>query len=519
MAPHPVRGLAAWRILVLVALNGLALYFLLTRPSRAHFRLRITAGDLEGRRSRLAETLRDTCLREQRALDLELVPTRGSGEMIERLLSRDPSRRVDLALVQGGMGDRRDLTSGELQRQHGEVRQVASLVVEPLHLLVREDLAGKGISGLRGQRVNTSTLQSGTHELALHVLRFSGLEVARDFEESNLSYSELLDLPGRDLPDAVFTVSALPSPIADYLVDRHRFRIEPLPFAEALALQRPSVEAATIPAYTYSVDPPVPAVSIPTPGTRLLLLTRRGLPDQPVTRILRTIYEGEFAHVSNIPALPEARLAANPEYPLHQGTRAFLRRRDPIVTAEYIEGLENLRSFLVSLGLALFLLWRWHRKRDLTAVDEYMDEVGRIERAVMASEREVNIDLAELIQLRVELAELKIEVLNQFTEGQIAGEEYMNAFLTHVADVRHNLSALIMHERDRLETRARKGSRHGEDEKLSKMWGRALGEFDGTISTEFRLDLRPEPKPENRSQERGTQEEVPEELSPESSES
>ena len=59
-------------------------------------------------------------------LSLRIVGTRGSLEA----LSRVDSGELDLALVQGGLDP----------KFHPNVRQVAALHVEPMHLLVKEEI-------------------------------------------------------------------------------------------------------------------------------------------------------------------------------------------------------------------------------------------------------------------------------------------------------------------------------------------------------------------------------------------
>lgn len=114
---------------------------------------------------------------------------------------------VDAAMVQGGLelGD------------SAVLRQAAALHVEPQHPLVKPEIHG-AVSGnlatLRGKVVNLGEPGRGSRVLASEVLEFSGLEPGSDFVASDLGYAELERETDRSrLPDAVFTVSTLPSPI------------------------------------------------------------------------------------------------------------------------------------------------------------------------------------------------------------------------------------------------------------------------------------------------------------------
>src|SRR5262249_55256321 len=111
----------------------------------------------------LAEHLRNS------PVQLRMIATVGSEEALEKVNSRE----LDLALVQGG------LFAPEL----GNLRQVAALYTEPLHLLVRKELAAavtQDLAALKGKRINLSQHGSGTYLLSKGVLEFAGIKVPQD---------------------------------------------------------------------------------------------------------------------------------------------------------------------------------------------------------------------------------------------------------------------------------------------------------------------------------------------------
>ena len=203
---------------------GVALFFAWRESRDRPVRLRMTAGQQEGTRHRLARELRREALR--RGLFIDLRATAGSREALRALESGE----ADAALVQGGleMGDSPTL------------RQVATLHVEPLHLLVKEEIhrdVARNLAGLRGKVVNLGDPGSGSRVVSAEILEFSGLNPGDDYVASALSYADLERQGDRArLPDAVFTVSTLPSPVARRLVTRHAYRLVPLPFLEAFTL-------------------------------------------------------------------------------------------------------------------------------------------------------------------------------------------------------------------------------------------------------------------------------------------
>ena len=442
-----------------------AAVFLVSSFGTEEHSIRISAGDRLGRRAEVAEALRAQA--EQHGLRIEVVPAAGSEDALERVERRE----LDAALVQGGL------------RAGPEVREVAALGLEPLHLLVREELlrdegATHPLEALRGRRVHLSPPGSGTRELSLQVLRLVRLEPSRDFAEVQLEYREIESLPPERLPDAIFTVSALPSPIAAFLVDHRGYRLLPLPYADAIAMRNVAVSRGVIPAFAYGAAPAAPAADMPTLATRMLLIAHRDTPREVVRRLLESVASDDFGARAHMPRGELTHLLAQPELELHPGTVEWLRRNDPLLTPELIDSIESLRSFLVSLVVAAILAFRWWRRQRVSGLDRYFAEVSRIDRDALQLERDSHLDLARMVALRTRLGEVKARALDAFARGQVHSEELLSSFLAHVSDVRSHLNAMILHERDRLEKRARaSGAR--EEEVLRELWEDALSEEHG----------------------------------------
>ncbi|MHC5542611.1 type 2 periplasmic-binding domain-containing protein, partial [Singulisphaera rosea] len=409
-------------------------------------------------------------------------------------LDRVEAGTLDLALVQGGLGP----------SHRSRVRQVATLHVEPLHLLVKEEhLAevSRSLEALRGKIVNVSEAGSGTYNLAMEVLSFAGLSprvpgaAQGDFTATTLSYRQLEEQGDRaKLPDAAFMVSALPSPIARHLVLKHRFRLVPLTFGEAFALDvirsdvpafqargstvevdKVHVALTEIPPFTYNVDPPVPPRPIETIGTRLLLVANADVEPRAVLRVLDAVFSPGFAQLAR-PPLDVKLLEIPPEMEWHPGTLQYLERNKALMAGDVVDFLEKGTSLGGAVIGGSFFLWQWwrqryRRKRDL-GFEAYLLKVTAIERQALHLELGAMLDLKELLRLQAELSELKSEALEKFAEGDLEGETLISGFISHVNDTRTYLTRLILHERESLEKQARKQKRSPE-----ALWHEALGEY------------------------------------------
>jgi TRAP-type uncharacterized transport system substrate-binding protein len=456
---------------------------------RKVYRLSITAGSREGLRYQIATHLASAAAHKR--MSLRVVATSGSEESLQEV----ENGALDLALVQGGLDP----------RGRDQVRQVAALGIEPLHLLVKAEIAPQsnevlGLEFLRGRVVNLSERGSGTYQLAREVLEFAGLKspgsgVPGDYIASTLGYERLLAETNRArLPDAVFTVSALPSPVARSLVTRMNYRIVPLRFGEAFALDamrtssgstpddtatelhridRLHIHNTTIPAYTYELTPPVPAESTPTFGTRLLLVANRNVETKAIMRLL----EAGFANGPGGPVLDPALLDLPSEIEWHAGTHLYRESNQPLVLNDLVDFLEKSASLSAIVLGGLFCLWqsyrqRRRRRRDL-GFEAYMQRVTSIEQRALEFELSATLDIKQLLALQVELSGLKNEALRRFTSGEIEGEELISGFITQVNDARGYLMRLILHERDNLEDRAETEQRSAEE-----VWAETVGDLD-----------------------------------------
>lgn len=405
----------------------------------------------------------------------------------------------EFALVQGGIAS----------SAHPRVRQVAALHLEALHLLVRPELfqdVQKNLTSLRGKTVNLSTPGSGTYELAVDVLKFAGLRPGKnrgsgDYLALTASYQEVESrIDKGNLPDAVFTVSALPSPLARQLITKRQYKLVSLPFGEAFSLEafgedsslgssgsdgaegndeiaKYRIYPTEIPAFTYGIEPPAPAGSLATLGTRLLLVANVSVPTRAVRSVLEAVFSSEFAH-NYRPSLDPSLLDLPPEYPWHPGTEEYRQFHKPLHAGYVVDLLANGSSLAGAIAGALFFLRQWlrqyyRRKRDL-GFESYMVKVAAIEQRALELEQAVTFDLKELLQLQVELNRLKNEALSRFAEGRIEGESLMSGFVAHVNDARHYLTKLILYERNNIENRA-----HAERRPVAELWLETLDEPAG----------------------------------------
>ncbi|MFN0137700.1 MAG: TAXI family TRAP transporter solute-binding subunit, partial [Phycisphaerae bacterium] len=422
-SPTP-RGFRSDRILLAGAIACLLFLAWSLIPSRSGMHsLTITAGSRGGLRHAFAELL----MQRARAtgLTIDMIETRGSRDAIAAIVAG----RVDVALVQGG------LAIGP----QAKLRQVAALQVEPLHLVAKAEFAAAvtaNLEALREHTVNIGDPGSGTYRLALEVLWFAGVLPLGETSDARIRLTTLgpddLDriTTRTDAPDAVFLVSAMPSPTIRRLVREFDYRLVPLPFSEAFSLdalremaqpamissaaaaattremvsvERANVYETEIPPFAYSVDPDVPATPTRTLGTRLLLIANARVSDEAVQRLLTILFSTDMVRIAR-PPLDPSLLALPPEFELHAGTRAYLQRTKPIIAGDLLDYWEKSVSIGAAVAGGLFFIWQWlnrryQRERDMSFA-AYVRKVNELEREARKLERTSHIPLRELMLIQ-----------------------------------------------------------------------------------------------------------------------
>jgi TRAP-type uncharacterized transport system substrate-binding protein len=395
-------------------------------------------------------------------LQVDLAPKEfGALEALEEV---DSASEINYALIVGGV----------TARSYSHVRSVTNVANEHLHLLVKPELAQKGIPGLQGRRIALGPPTTASYHICQDVLSFVGLfstierksgEHALDQMTPQEALEELrriesLEGPERvaaiaRLPDAVMFFAPPPSQLARRLVTSLGYRLVPLPFAEAYGLDRlnpPTAEGiqidrsmltpGVIPAYTYGSNPPEPASDCPTIRVPLMLIARDDADPQAVFLLLQTIYESPLTTAFRPPPLTEQVSA----FPLHAGMEHYLRRNDPLLTPEVAAKLGTLAGAMGAFLSGTIALYSFLRLRHLNHFEYYYREIGHIEMLARGIEEEskaaTDPELLRATLLR-RLTTMKCKALQDFADGGLKGEGLMAGIIALINDTRESLAEMV----------------------------------------------------------------------------
>jgi hypothetical protein len=408
----------------------------------------------------LAEQIRGEGARHR----LDIILTAKEYGTLDALEEVDSGSENKFALVVGGV----------TKRDYPHVRTVASVAKEHLHLLVKRELAEKGVFGLRSKRIAFGPPTTASYHVAHDVLDFVGapqaIETKRErysihpmtHEQAVHELARIASLEGSAraeaiarLPDVVMFLAPIPSRLATQLVTGFGYTVAPLPFAEAYGLDRlnpPSAEGVrvdrslltpgVIPAYTYGSSPAEPGKDCPTICAPLTLVARDDADAEAVSLVLETLYDSHLTNAIRPPALNEQVNA----FPRHAGTERYLHRNDPVLTPEAAYKFGTVAGGIGAFLSGAIAVYGYLRLRHLNRFESYYHEIGQIEMAACGLEHDPGAptDVPALRSyLEGRLTTLKCKVLKDFAAGGLKGEGLMAGIIALINDTRHSLAAMV----------------------------------------------------------------------------
>ena len=210
--------------------------------------------------------------------------------------------------------------------KQGNLRVLASLYPETIHLVVRSNAGISDIRELAGKRVSLDRAGSGTRFnaeiiLAAHGLRLNQLKVLE------VDPGEAADLMSRDELDAFFLISGQPAPTVGDLTDREIARVVPLTGKqiEGALRRHPFFTRDIIPAWTYRGVPETETLSI-----GMQWIGPESLDPELVYELLRALWHPQNRKMLNAgpPMAQRIRLGTallGVSVPLHAGAERFYR--------------------------------------------------------------------------------------------------------------------------------------------------------------------------------------------------
>jgi TRAP-type uncharacterized transport system substrate-binding protein len=222
----------------------------------------------------IAETLGDRITAEKYAkilarngVKLRILPSEGSLENLKRL--NDPAYRVDVGFVQGGLTDGVNVD---------KLVSLGSVFHEPLALFYRGKTPISWLSELNGKRLAIGPVGSGTHALALILLKANGIEPGGATVLLDLSGEKAAqDLLGNNIDAAFLMGDSATPPVMRTLLRTPGIRLLNFAQADAYARRFPYLSKLDLPMGAFDFGKNVPPQDIHLIGPTVELVAREHL--------------------------------------------------------------------------------------------------------------------------------------------------------------------------------------------------------------------------------------------------
>ena len=291
-------------------------------PQRWHDgRLFVATGNTTGTYYQLGGGYADLVSRYLPGYEARAEPTAASGDNVARLVSGD----MDIAFVNGDTAADAATGRGAYAGSPQPVRALARLYRNTMQVVVRSDLKIRTVADLRGKRVSTSLLNSGTDLFAGRMLSAAGLDPDADLQRLHMSLPDTVLGMRNGTVDALFFTGGLPTPGVADLLDSAPGRFTVLPTADLLPRMTEkyggAYTSAPIAKAVYHTPADVPVIVVPS-----LLLVSEQMPEQLAHDLTKLLFDHQAELAKVHPEGGNFDRANGPKtdpVPLHPGAQRY----------------------------------------------------------------------------------------------------------------------------------------------------------------------------------------------------
>jgi len=378
--------------------------------------LTFTTGSKDGLYHRLALQIKLAVEADHPDIIINLQSSAGSRENIARL----DKGEAQLALVQN------DAVGGT------SVQSLAALYPEVLHLVCRTNYNIQSLTDLSGKRVGIGAPKSGTEQIATNLLAFAGVKL-KPKDIVHASFGPAIKQLRNDKLDVAFFLTGLGTAFISTALEDGQLKLAPihwahhkddsakdiaLTFAKGFRVHYPHVSPQTIPLMAYNGKPHLP---IPSLGVQAVLVCHKDTDVDIIERITRTIFKHRAVlsqKESTFSELNEQTARLGLQFPLHEGSENYYRRKDP----GFITGNAEVMGFILTIMLLFWsiLSWlrEWYAQNRKNKIDTYYQAVEDI-----ICKLHDGTDIGEIDELENELLKIRQRASGELVKEQLAADE------------------------------------------------------------------------------------------------
>ncbi|MDG2130170.1 MAG: TAXI family TRAP transporter solute-binding subunit [Fuerstiella sp.] len=413
--------------------------------------VRIAGGPANGRYAALANGLAQE-LRTRLAVEVVVTETAGSLENLNQL----ETNQVHFGLYQPET--REILAEPNIFRGEEEPAAFVSNLYPEFLLPVAANDSSAALNRIDKRIWCCNDHLSGDFAMTQLLLRH--ISDDRTINVEHVPYADLPEQIADGNVDIGIICCGLRAPVVKELLTASRARLVDVPFVDALARRNSSLSRDVVPAGYFQIAPAIPPEDFHTVSLDAQLLAGNGTPVGLVEEVTRIVTDARFQRRHGLNRLIEGGATyatQRPEFELHAGaSHIFYPDLKPFINPDFVEGTEGIRSFVVSLLAAVWLLHRWWTKRLIRSqehrLDRYIRQLLELERQQMEVDGEGNTEESQRLQTMLDnVTVLRQEALSEFTSHELNEDRAVDCFLEmcHALSdkinaklTRHSLNAL-----------------------------------------------------------------------------
>ncbi len=426
-----------WVLLALVLVAPLAAVKLYSYATRLPNEIVVASGTPGGRYHALASALA-SAVESGCGMRVRILESSGSIENVGFLRDGEAAFGFYQATLADSSDQSADKPTAEDSSQSEPLTLLGRLYSEYVFLVVSSGARIGSAADLRGQRINVGVEGSGNQVLTRAILDHYEL-TENTFVSVHEPYDRLVPAFRAGELDAAFIVSGAGADVVEELLKSGECELRELDHIDALVAEHPELSRAVIPSATYGYHPePLPPDAIQTIAVPAQLICRGDIPDRVVEEVVKLLVDKEFLQENGLTELRRGGVdfaRAGTSFPLHRAAEhVYDPSLKPLVDADFMEATEGLRSFIVSIAIAGFLLFRWFvryraRKKD-HELDRYIRDLLEIERKQVDLDTQLTDEqLKELEALLDRVTFLRQDALKEFSAHQLNEDRGVDVFL------------------------------------------------------------------------------------------
>jgi TRAP transporter TAXI family solute receptor len=213
---------------------------------------------------------------------IKVMPSKGSVDNLYKLHNGE----ADLCLAQSDITYYAFKGLKPFSDEMTDIRIIASLYTEAVHILIRKPLLVKSISEFRDKRIFLGPIDSGTRPNAISIIETFGIS-QREYDDSSLSSGKVIDALKNNEIDIAFMTSGTPSDdVKEILKKEYAYILNPNQIdLDLIKDNNPSFIEKEIPKEDYNLDKDIVTV-----GITALLVTKEGVDEASIYNITKSIF-------------------------------------------------------------------------------------------------------------------------------------------------------------------------------------------------------------------------------------